>query len=402
MAREIGRLAAVGVGRLPAGWHGDGGGLYLQVTASGARTWVFRFTRAGRARWMGLGPLHTISLAEARTKARECRRMLLDGIDPIEARNASRMGAKLAAAKSMTFRECAEAYIAAHRTGWRNAAHAAQWPSTLEAYVYPTIGSLPVQAIEVGLVMKALEPIWQTKTETAARLRGRIESVLDWATARAYRTGENPARWRGHLENLLPKRSRVRRVAHHAALPYAELPAFMVELRRAEGIAARALEFAILTAARTGEVLGATWSEIDAAGRLWAIPGERMKGGREHRVPLSEPASAILAGLERKGSGRVFGMGKTAMLDLLGRLRSECTVHGFRSTFADWCTEQTSFPSEVRELALAHVVGSAVEQAYRRGDQFERRRQLMAAWASWCAGGGDSKVIEFRTTGATG
>jgi integrase len=341
MAREIGKLAAVGLSRLSPGWHGDGGGLYLQVTGSGSRTWVFRFMLHGRARWMGLGALHTISLAEARIKARECRRLLLDGLDPIEARQAKRAGERFAAATALTFRECAERYIEAHQAGWRSPKHAKEWPRSLATYAYPVFGALPVQAVDVGLVMKVLEPIWQTKTETAARLRGRIESVLDWATTRGYRKGENPARWRGHLENLLPKRSRVRRVAHHPALPYAELPAFMVELREQSGTAARALEFAILTAARTGEVLGARWDEIDADGRLWAIPAERMKGGREHRVPLSAPASAILANLERKGN-RVFGMGKAAMLEFLNRSHPECTVHGFRSTFSDWCTERTS------------------------------------------------------------
>jgi integrase len=257
-------------------------------------------------------------------------------------------------------------------------------------------GELPVQGVDVGLVMRVLEPIWNAKPETAARIRGRVEAVLDWATARAYRTGENPARWRGHLENLLPRKTKVRRVEHLAALPYPGIATFMAELREQSGTAARALEFAILTAARTGEVLGATWSEIDADGRLWAIPAERMKGGREHRVPLSAPASAIVANLPRKGS-RVFGMGITAILDLLKRMRPECTVHGFRSTFSDWCTEQTSFPSEVREMALAHSVGSAVEQAYRRGDLFERRRALMDAWAAFCAGSA-GKVIQLRAT----
>jgi integrase len=399
MARAIGKLAAVQLGRLPAGWHGDGGGLWLQVTASGARSWVVRFTLHKQARWMGIGPLHTISLAEARGKARECRRLLLDGVDPIEARRAIRMGDRLAAAKTLTFRECAERYIASHKAGWRNPKHAAQWPATLSAYVYPVLGELPVQGVDVGLVMRALEPIWTAKPETASRVRGRIEAVLDWATARGYRSGENPARWRGHLESLLPRKAKVRRVEHLAALPNVEMSAFIAELRAQSGTAARALEFAILTAARTGEVIGATWPEIDAAARLWTVPGARMKGGKEHRIPLSEPAQAILAGLERKGS-RVFGIGSTAMNVLLKRLRSECTVHGFRSSFRDWAAERTGFPHEVVEMALAHTVGNAVTRAYQRSDLFERRRELAEAWARFCDGSGDGKVIEFRT--ATG
>jgi integrase len=396
MAREIGKLAAVQLSRLPVGWHGDGGGLYLQVTQSGARSWVWRFMLHGKARWMGLGALHTISLAEARGKARECRRMRLDGLDPIEVREAKRAGERLAAATTLTFKECAERYIEAHQAGWRSTKHAAQWPSTLNAHVYPVFGALPVQAVDVGLVMKALEPLWQAKTETAARLRGRIEAVLDWATARGHRKGENPARWRGHLENLLPKRSRVRHVKHQAALPYAELPAFMVELRQQSGTAARALEFTILTAARTGEVVWATWDEINLANRLWTIPATRMKAGKEHRVPLSAPAIAILAGLEHKGS-RVLGVGTHRMLELLNRLRPGVTVHGFRSTFSDWCAEQTGFPSEVREMALAHAVTGKVEAAYRRGDLFEKRRALAEGWARFCDGGsGGGEVIPLR------
>jgi integrase len=394
MARGMRKLAAVSLNRLPTGMHGDGGNLWLQVTETGARTWLFRFRHAGKARAMGLGPLHTISLAEARDKARECRQLLLSGLDPIETRNAKRLGERLAAAKSMTFQECAEAYIAAHQAGWRNAKHAAQWPATLAAYVYPVIGALPVQAVDVTLVMKALEPIWTVKPETAGRVRGRIEVVLDWATTRGYRSGENPARWRGHLENLLPAKRKVRRVEHLAALHYAEISAFMAELRAQESVAARALEFAILTAARTGEVTGARWSEIDVEGRLWTIPAERMKAGREHRVPLSEAARAILAGLERKGS-RIFPISADTMLDLLSKMRPGVTVHGFRSTFRTWAIEQTSTPREVAEMALAHAVGTAVEQAYQRSDLFEKRRQLAEAWARFCAGG-RGKVIELR------
>jgi len=284
MARTIGKLTALAVNQAKRrGYYGDGGGLFLQVSPGGAKSWVFRFKEAGKLREMGLGPTHTVSLAEARQKALECRKARLDGRDPIEARRAERMHAKLDAAKAMTFVACAERYIASHKAGWRNPKHAAQWPATLGTYVYPVFGSLPVQAVNVGLVMKAIEPIWVQKPETAGRVRGRIESVLDWATARGYREGENPARWRGHLENRLPKKSKVRRVEHHAALPYADIAAFIAELRQQEGVAARALEFAILTAARTGEVIGAKWDGRAPMGRP----------GRPHESRQGTPRAAF-------------------------------------------------------------------------------------------------------------
>jgi integrase len=404
MAREIGKLKPLGVSRASKpGYYGDGGNLYLLVGPTGAKSWVFRYRvpaptrdkpKHSKLREMGLGPTHALSLAEARERAREWRRERLDGVDPIEARRGRRAQAQLEAAKAMSFKECAEAYIKSHSAGWKNPKHAAQWPSTLETYVYPIFGSLPVQGIDVGLVMKALEPIWTVKPETASRVRGRIESVLDWATARGYRQGENPARWRGHLENLLPKKTKVRRVEHHAALPYVQLPAFMAALRQQQGVGARALEFAILTAARTGEVTGAKWSEIDLEARLWTLPVERMKAGREHRVPLSETARAILAAMrEVKEGDFVFPGGKAnrslsnmAFLMLLRRMgRGDLTAHGFRSTFSDWCSERTNFPAEVREMALAHTVSDKVEAAYRRGDLFEKRHQVMDAWASFAA-----------------
>lgn len=395
VARTIGKLTALAVMQAKdRGYYGDGGGLYLQISTSGAKSWVFRFKDAGRLREMGLGPLHTIGLADARQRALECRKARLDGRDPILDRKASRLAAKLDAAKAMTFTACAERYIASHKVGWRNAKHAAQWIATLNTYVYPSFGALPVQAVDVGLVLKAIEPIWATKPETASRVRGRIESILDWATARGYRTGENPARWRGHLENLLPSRSKVRRVEHHAALPYPEIAAFVAELRAQEGIAARALEFAILTAARTGEVIGARWGEIETAERLWTIPAERMKGGREHRVPLSDAAVGILEQMQKIRSGDfVFPGGKAnrplsnmALLMTLRRMgRGKLTAHGFRSSFRDWAAERTTFPAEVAEMALAHTVGDKVEAAYRRGDLFGKRRQLVDAWAKFCA-----------------
>jgi integrase len=407
MARTIGKLTALAVDRPKRrGYYGDGGGLFLQVSASGAKSWVFRFKEFGRLREMGLGPTHTVSLAEARQKALECRKLRLDGRDPIETRKAARAQARLDAAKAMTFKGCAERYIASHKAGWCNPKHAAQWPSTLSTYVYPIFGSLPVQAVDVGLVMKALEPIWTAKPETASRVRGRVESVLDWAISRGYRQGENPARWRGHLENLLPKKSKVRRVEHHAALPYREVAAFLAELRQQEGVAARALEFAILTAARTGEVIGAKWSEIDFEAGLWGVPAERMKGGREHRVPLSEATVAVLDAMKtiRHGdyvfpggrAGRpISNMAMTMTLRRMGR--GELTVHGFRSTFRDWAAERTGFPAEAAEMALAHVVSDKVEAAYRRGDLFQKRRQLMDGWAKFCAAAGATggKVVWF-------
>jgi integrase len=394
MARTIGKLTALAVVQAKRrGYYGDGGGLYLQISANNAKSWVFRFKEGGRLREMGLGPLHTISLAEARQRAQECRKARLDGRDPITDRKAARMAAKLDAARAISFKSCAERYIVAQKAGWRNAKHAAQWSSTLASYAYPVFASLPAQAVDVALVLKAVEPIWATKPETASRVRGRIEAILDWATARGYRTGENPARWRGHLENLLPSPSKVRRIEHHAALPYPEISAFMVELRAQEGVAARALEFAILTAARTGEVIGCRWDEIDLAQRLWTIPADRMKAGREHRVPLSSPALSIVRAMADIHSGDfVFPGGKAtrplsnmAFLMLLRRLgRGDLTAHGFRSSFRDWVAERTTFPAEVAEMALAHAVSDKVEAAYRRGDLLQKRWQLAEAWAKFC------------------
>jgi integrase len=394
MARASNRLSAVEVkNATEKGMYHDGGGLYLQVGASGAKSWIFRFMLDGRAREMGLGPIHTIPLAEARKRATECRRMRLDGIDPIDARTTQRDQKKLEAAKAMTFDACAAAYIDAHKTGWQNAKHREQWPNTLNTYASPVFGSLPVQAVDVGLVMKALEPIWQTKPETASRLRGRIEAVLDWATVRSYRKGDNPARWRGHLDKLLPARSKVRKVEHHPALPYDELADFVAALRGQEGVASQALEFLILTAARTGEVIGARWDEIDLEEKTWVVPAARMKAGREHRVPLSAAAVAILERMKEIREGDfVFPGGKKgkplsnmAMLAVLKRMdRGELTAHGFRSSFRDWAAERTNFPHDVAEMALAHTVGDKVEAAYRRGDLFQKRRQIVEAWARFC------------------
>ena len=299
----------------------------------------------------------------------------------------------------MTFRQCGAKYIAANKVGWKNARHAVQWPSTLETYVYPKIGDLPIDRIEVAHVMKVLEPIWTSRPETASRVRGRIETTIDWATARGYRKGENPARWKGHLQNLLPARNKVASVKHLPALPYAELPSFMGRLRELPGIDARALEFAILTAARSGEVIGARWAEIDLAARMWIIPPGRMKRHREHRVPLSDRAIEILESLPREGElvfiGRRAGkpLSEIAPLRTLRGLgRDDVTVHGFRSTFRDWGSEQTAYPSEMCEMALAHAVSNKVEAAYRRGDMLEKRRRLMADWAAYCASPGPARA----------
>jgi integrase len=406
-------------GRVPPGMYADGGGLYLCVgaptakalaqdkKARGAASWIFRYMRDRRPHEMGLGPLRDIGLKEARERAAARRRELLAAQDPMalhsrrakkERRERERQEQE---ARSMTFRRCAEGYIAANEAAWKNPVHRKQWPATLAAYVYPVFGDLPVHAVDVGLVMRVLEPIWTVKPETASRVRGRIETVLDYARARGWRQGENPARWRGHLDLMLPRAAKAKAAArrqtgreeHHAALPYGEIGAFMAALRQQRGTAARALEFAILTAARTAEVIGARWDEIDLAEKLWTIPAGRMKAGREHRVPLSEPALAIVAELAKDRQGDVLFSGaggrplsNMAMLQTLRRMgRGALTVHGFRSTFRDWAAERTNFPAEVAEMALAHAVGDKVEAAYRRGDLFQKRRQIMDAWARFCA-----------------
>lgn len=391
------------------GRYADGNGLYLQVGKTGGKSWLLRFMLNGKAREMGLGALADVSLSEAREKAAEARKLLSAKRDPLEARKAAERAAALEAARSMTFKGAAERYIAAHRAAWRNVKHVAQWTATLETYAYPVFGDLPVADVDTGLVLRVLEPIWTQKPETASRVRGRIEAVLDWARVRGYRTGENPALWRGHLAHLLPRRAKVRKVEHHPALPYAEVAAFMAALRQRDATAARGLEFAILTAARTGEVLGATWAEIDLEAAVWTVPADRMKAQREHRVPLAPRAVAILQAMaqEHGQEGYLFPsrrkdkpLSNMAFLMLLRRMNPQredgayqwfdprqqapITAHGFRSTFKDWAAERTSFPGEVAEAALAHVVGDRVEAAYRRGDLFDKRRKLMEAWAGHC------------------
>jgi integrase len=389
------KLTAISIRRKrEPGLYHDGAGLYLQVTEYETQSWIFKFTLRGRARQMGLGSAELISLADARRKRDDARRLLLDGIDPIEARRSARQARQLAVVEAVSFKQAAMGYMSAHEAGWRNERHARQWPESLELYAYPVLGTLSVQAIDTGLILRVLEPIWLLKPETASRVRGRIESVLDWAKTRGYRTGENPARWRGHLENLLPARAKVRKVKHHPALPYPDIGMFMVGLRQQDSIAARALEFTILTAARSGEVLGARWDEIDLTGKVWTVPEDRMKAGNAHRVPLSDAAMSVLNEMwPLRNGGFVFpsqdltGMlGHAALFMLLRRMgRGDVTTHGFRSTFRDWAAERTHYPNEVVEMALAHTVGSKVEAAYRRGDLFEKRRLLMVDWATFCA-----------------
>jgi integrase len=394
MGRRVRQLTAVKVNALKKkGLYPDGDGLYLQITGSGAKSWIYRFKMQNKTRDMGLGPLSTISLAKARELAAECRRHRLAGTDPIEWRKEKRAKQQLEVAKATTFDQARDQYIAAHSAGWRNEKHRAQWKNTLEAYATPIIGKVSVQDVDTALVMKILEPIWNSKTETASRVRGRIESILDWAKARALRTGENPALWRGHLQNLLPKRSKVSRVKHHPALPYEEMERFLALLRARSGTAALALEFTILTAARTGEALGAVFSEIDLKAKVWTVPPERMKGGRQHRVPLSDRAVVIVKEMAKTRLSDFIFPGQRprkplSNMSLLMLLRDmeydHITVHGFRSSFRDWAAEKTNFAREVAEAALAHVVGDQVEAAYRRGDLFEKRRQLMDVWARHC------------------
>lgn len=374
------------------GAYADGGNLYLQITPNGTKSWLLRYMRDGKARKMGLGPFPLVTLAMAREKAIDARRKLLDDIDPIDQRREQRLARRAAHAKAITFRQASEKYVESHRAGWKSAKHASQWGNTLDAHVHPVFGDLSVDAIDVGLVLKALEPIWTTKPETASRVRGRIESVLDWATARKLRSGENPARWRGHLDNLLPARNKLAKVTHFASLPYSEIGDFLAGVRALEGVSPRALEFTILTASRTNEALKAKWDEFDLAARLWTIPPERMKAGIEHRVPLSDWALEILEGLPREDSNphvfigqRAKSLSTMALLLVLRRMkRDDVTVHGFRACFKTWCSEQTSYPSEIVEMSLAHAVGSKVEQSYRRTDLLEKRRRLLRDWSDYC------------------
>ena len=403
MVRRQQRLSALQVAKLSKpGLHGDGGGLTLQITTTGAKSWLLRYMMAGKPFGMGLGPTHTVSLAEARQKALDARKLLIEGINPLVVRRQNQIAGALASARMMTFDQCAEAYILAHKAGWKNAKHGDQWTNTLNTYASPVFGHLPVAEIDTGLVVKCLSPIWESKTETASRLRGRIESVLGWATTSGYRTGENPARWKGHLDNLLATISKSSRTKHHPSLPWQRIGAFMAALRAREGVSARAVEFAVLTACRSGEVRGAKWTEFDTAGKVWTIPAERMKAKREHEVPLSDAALALLESMPKVGEIVFAGTKMQPLSDMsltavIRRMNGDdkpvwadangegVTVHGFRSSFRMWAAETTNYPREVAEHALAHQLPDAVERAYQRGSQFAKRAALMAEWSAYCA-----------------
>jgi integrase len=402
------------------GRHADGGGLHLLVKETGARSWVYRFMLRGKSRDIGLGSAagaDAISLSDARDFASALRLKVKAGIDPIEERQREKAEAIAAAQAAhvagITFKSAAETYIAANEGSWRNAKHRQQWRNTLATYVYPVIGDLPIAEVATPHVVQILEPIWNDKPETASRVRGRIESVLDNAKAREYRQGENPARWRGHLAQILPARKRLSR-GHHRALRYEEVPAFVASLRGRDATAALALEFSILTAARTSEVIGATWNEIDWDRAVWTIPAGRMKAGKEHRVPLSPRAVEILRAMEPLGSAWLFSakrknshdarskLSGMAMTMLLRRMKVDATVHGFRSAFRDWAAECTGFAHEVCEMALAHAIGNKAEAAYRRGDLFEKRRRLMEDWAAYCSSSGIENVANLSRIRGSG
>jgi integrase len=381
---------------LKPGLYGDGGGLYLQVSAFETKAWVFRFMMSGRARKMGLGDFELVSLKEARRKRDAAYALVVDGIDPIDARATKRAAQAAEKAKATTFKEAAEGYIEANQSSWKSAKHARQWRATLETYAYPVIGSLPVHMVDTAHVEKILTPIWNTKTETASRVRGRIEKVLDRAKVLKLRKGENPAAWRGNLEHVFARKSQVSPVRHHPALPYAELPSFMAKLRAKEGVSARALEFTILTVARTGDTIGATLREINRAEKMWTVPAARVKGKkgarkRDHVVPLTRQALAVLEAAPNEGiylfPGDKEGAGlsnaaMSEMLEGMGYPPDVATVHGFRSTFKDWASDETEYPNEMSELAMAHTVSDKVEAAYRRGNMREKRRKMMSDWAS--------------------
>jgi integrase len=388
----------------------DGRGLYLQVRSESSKSWLLKFSLHKRPREMGLGSAFDFSLADARDQRDALRKLIKQGIDPIEQRRADDAERARQRAKSITFREASARHIEANRAGWKNIKHAAQWEATLETYAYPLLGALPVQSVDTALVMRVLDPIWSTKPETASRVRGRIEAVIDSAKARGEYVGENPARWKGHLETLLPKRSKVRKVRNHPALPYGELPTFMQELRGREGIAAAALEFQILTVSRPGNALGARWSEIDRKAAVWTIAGQNMKGDKEHKVPLSAAALAVLDRMEKiknggeyvfysPGNGRPLSDAATgAVLDRMGR--TDIVPHGFRSTFRDWAAER-GYADAVAEAALAHLVSDAVIAAYKRTTFFQLRKQLMDDWAAFATSDSaqSADVLPFTARG---
>jgi integrase len=382
------------------GRYAVGDGAYLQISKWHTRSWIFRYERLGKEHNMGLGPYPLIGPADARAKARNAKRMLLDGIDPLRAKREARANTLLQIAHNKTFKECADQYIATHDSDWSNAKSRAAWISTFKNYVHPKIGALPIAEVDTAVVLDILEPLWSRAPATASRVRGRIESVIGWAGARGYRSTENPARWSGHLEHILPSPNNG--TEHLAALPYQRIGSFMAALRAAPGVAARALEFAILTSCRTAEVTGALWDEIQCD--AWVIPAKRMKAGREHKVPLCDRALTILAELPRE-SGLVFpsvrvgkGLGNHALLRVLERLGYEdITTHGFRATFRTWAAERTGFERDVAEMALAHTIPNAVERSYKRTTLFDRRRLMMQMWSDFCGGlEVDGEVVPIR------
>ena len=386
MPKKAKAISAVQIGSLPNGFHAAGGvtGLYLKVSSTNARNWILRAVIGNRRRDMGLGGWPDVPLSDARELARKARQMISNGQDPIYEREKAKEGLRI----TPSFSECAKLTIEAKRPEWKNAKHAAQWANTLDTYAHPVIGNMPVDQVELRDVVNVLSPLWTKKTETASRLRARIEAVLAWATVSGFRKGDNPARWKGNLDAVLAKPSKVAKVKHHEALAVDALPEFLATLAGKDGIAARALEFLVLTATRSGEVRGATWNEVE--GGVWTIPAARMKAGKEHRVPLPPRAVAILNALPRMADSEfIFPATKggplsdMALTAVMRRMGTGAVPHGFRSTFRDWASEKTNYPREVAEMALAHTIGDKVEAAYRRGDLFDKRTKMMADWAKF-------------------
>ena len=396
MPRKAAELSPLSISRLkePGLWAVGGvAGLYLHVNDRGARSWILRVVVGDKRRDMGLGGYPDIGVADARQKAREARLKIEQGIDPILLRKQAKSELMALQATDKTFEQAAGEYIKIHADSWSNDKHRKQWERTLAAYAFPVVGKLSLRHIRQEHILKILEPIWTTKTETATRVRGRIESILDWAKVKGLRTGENPAAWKGHLDHMLPAPTRLKNVEHLAAVPVREMPGFMVKLRQASGTAAQALEFLILTAARSGEVRGITWQEVSLEDALWIVPAERMKMKKEHRVPLSDRAMSILKSQPRIDENplvfpapRGSQMSDATMSAVLKRMNVDATVHGFRSSFRDWCGDYTNYPRDLAEQCLAHGADDPVEAAYRRGDALERRREIMNEWSKFIAG----------------
>jgi integrase len=412
MRRTLHNLNAISIGRAKAaGYHADGGGLYLQVTSGGAKSWIFRFALAGRRREMGLGPYPTVSLAKARDAATKARGMVKAGNDPITTREAERASQRLIEARAITFDQASELFLTDMEDGWKNPKHRKQWRSTLQTYVSPIIGDVSIGAVGTPEVRRVFDQLvgdgkkklalWKARPETASRIRGRIERILDWARVRGDREGDNPARWRGHLKELYQQQGKARAVKHHAAVAIDDMPAVYSKLKASTGMAARALRFAILTAARAGEVTGATWAEINLDDAIWTISADRMKMQREHRVPLSREALALLKELAEVRSGKLVFPGQrtgrplsiASLSKVMKAAAPDATTHGCRSTFKDWCSERTSFPSEVSEMALAHSIGDRVEAAYRRGELLKKRAAMMQQWANFLRTESTGKVV---------